>query len=93
MIRWVTELARIGLIVAAIAATVPMIAFAQANEPAIEGVPAEADAVTASPTGNGSARLNIRHRLKHPLKYDPTGDPAAIVYPTFPLRQACSEAA
>ena len=31
MIRWVTALARIGLVVAAIAATVPMIAFAQTS--------------------------------------------------------------
>ena len=50
MIRWVRALARIGLVVAAIAATVPMIAFAQTSEPAIESVPAEAEEVNASPT-------------------------------------------
>ena len=52
MIRWVTALARIGLVVAAIAATVPMIAFAQTSEPAIESVPTEAEEVNASPTGD-----------------------------------------
>ena len=50
MIRWVKALARIGLVIAAIAATVPMITFAQTNEPAIESVPAEAEEVNASPT-------------------------------------------
>ena len=50
MIRLATALARIGLVVAAIAASVPMIAFAQANEPASESVPAEAEEVNASPT-------------------------------------------
>ena len=50
MIRWVTALARIGLVVAAIAATVLMIAFAQTSEPAIESVPTEAEEVNASPT-------------------------------------------
>ena len=54
MIRWVTALARIGLAVASIAASVPMIAFAQTSEPAIESVPTEAEAeeVNASPTGD-----------------------------------------
>ena len=54
MIRLVTALARIGLVVAAIAASVPMIAFAQATEPAIESVPTEAEAeeLNASPTGD-----------------------------------------
>ena len=52
MIRWVTALARIGLVVAAIAATVPMIAFAQTSESAIESVPTEAEEVNASPTGD-----------------------------------------
>ena len=54
MIRLVTALARIGLAVAAIAASVPMIAFAQTSEPAIESVPTEAEAeeVNASPTGD-----------------------------------------
>ena len=52
MIPWVTDRARIGLVVAAIAASVPMIAFAQTTDPAIEGVPTEADTeeVNASPT-------------------------------------------
>ena len=54
MIRWVTELARIGLAVASIAAAVPMIAFAQTSEPAIESFPTETEAeeVNASPTGD-----------------------------------------
>ena len=54
MIRWVTELARIGLAVASIAASVPMIAFAQTSEPAIESFPTETEAeeVNASPTGD-----------------------------------------
>ena len=52
MIRLVTALARFGFVVAAIAAFVPMIAFAQANEPAIESVPTEAEEVNASPTGD-----------------------------------------
>ena len=53
MIRWVTAPARIGLVVAAIAASVPMIAFAQTSNLAIEGVPTEAEAeeVHADPTG------------------------------------------
>ena len=53
MIPRVTARARIGLVVAAIAASVPMIAFAQTSDPAIEGVPTEAEAeeVNASPTG------------------------------------------
>ena len=37
-------------------------------------------------------RPNIHQRLEHPLTHDPTGDPAAIVHPIFPLRRACSEA-
>ena len=54
MIRWVTELARIGLAVASIAASVPMIAFAQTSEPTIESFPTETEAeeVNASPTGD-----------------------------------------
>ena len=52
MIRWVTALERIGLAVASIAASVPMIAFAQTSEPAIESVPTEAEQVNASPTGD-----------------------------------------
>ena len=56
MIRLVTALARFGFVVAAIAAFVPMIAFAQANEPAIESVPTEAETeeVNASITGDES---------------------------------------
>ena len=50
MIRWVTALARIGLVVAAIATTLPMIAFAQTSEPTIESVPTEAEEANASPT-------------------------------------------
>ena len=49
MIRGVTALARIGIVVAAIVATVPMIAFAQTSEPAIESVPAEAEESVAAP--------------------------------------------
>ena len=52
MIRWVTALARIGLLVAAIATTLPMIAFAQTSEPTIESVPTEAEEANASPTGD-----------------------------------------
>ena len=45
---------RIGLAVASIAAAVPMIAFAQTSEPAIESFPTETEAeeVNASPTGD-----------------------------------------
>ena len=54
MIRWITARVRIGLVVAAMAASVPMIAFAQTSEPAIESVPTEAEAeeVNASATGD-----------------------------------------
>ena len=54
MIRWITARAPIGLVVAAIAASLPMIAFAQTSELAIESVPTEAEAeeVNASPTGD-----------------------------------------
>ena len=54
MIRLLTGRARIGLVVAAMAVAVAMVAFAQTSEPAIESVPTEAEAeeVNASPTGD-----------------------------------------
>ena len=54
MIRWITARVRIGLVIAALAVTVPMIAFAQTSDPDIESVPTEAEAeeVNASPTGD-----------------------------------------
>ena len=54
MIRWITARARIGLVVAAMTASVPMIAFAQTSEPAIESVPTEAEVeeVNANPMGD-----------------------------------------
>ena len=54
MIRLLTARVRTGLVAAAMAATVPMITFAQTTEPAIESAPAatkEAEA-NASPTGD-----------------------------------------
>ena len=54
MIRLLTGRARIGLVVAAMAVAVAMVAFAQTTEPAIESVPleAEAEAVKTSSTGD-----------------------------------------
>ena len=54
MISRVTARVRIGLVIAALAVTAPMIAFAQTSESAIESVPAEAEAEedNTSPTGD-----------------------------------------
>ena len=54
MIRLLTGRARIGLVVAAMAVAVAMVAFAQTTEPAIESVPAsdQPAALNSSPTGD-----------------------------------------
>ena len=54
MIRLLTGRARIGLVVAAMAMAVAMVAFAQTTEPAIESVPAsdQPAALNSSPTGD-----------------------------------------
>ena len=73
MIRLATARVRISLVIAAIAVTVPMITFAQTNEPAIESVPTEAEAgeVTASPTGDGtSVETDLPARSAIPAKVE-----------------------
>ena len=54
MVRLLTGRARIGLVVAAMAVAVAMVAFAQTTEPAIESVPAsdQPAALNSSPTGD-----------------------------------------
>ena len=55
MIRLLTARVRTGLVVVAMVATVPIIAFAQTTEPTIESAPAATKEAKASPTGDENA--------------------------------------
>ena len=73
MIRLLTGRARIGLVVAAMAVAVAMVAFAQTTEPAIESVPAsdEAAEVNTRPTGNDmSAQAEPSSRSAIPVEVE-----------------------